>query len=388
MKPVNAYFNSLGTTIFTHMSALAQQHDAINLGQGAPDTDGPADILEVAARATTRGPNQYPSMLGIPALREAVAKHDLDFYGIKADWRENVLVTSGATEALAACLLGLLNEGDEAILIEPAYDSYLPIVRLAGAIPKFLRLTGPDWKISEAALEEVFSERTKLIVINTPMNPIGKIFTRAELELVAKFVRRHDCYVICDEVYEHLIFDDHIHLPLMTLPDMWERSVRIASAGKSFSLTGWKVGYITGPAKLISVIAKVHQFLTFTVPGNLQEGVAHGLGKDLSYYNEFRQDLQEKRDLLASGLKQCGFRVLPTEGSYFIIADYSAMNWTGTEMEFCEMITREARVAAIPLSAFYADGRSQSLVRFCFCKQKDILTEACRRLEVYFRTLS
>lgn len=384
VKPVNNYFSSLGTTIFAHMSALSISEGAINLGQGAPDEDGPADILEAAAQATLAGPNQYPSMLGIPELRQAVAAHDLKFYGIDADWRDNILVTSGATEALAASLLGLLNPGDEVVLIEPAYDSYLPIVRLAGATPKFLRLEGPDWAVTEAALAAVFSARTKLIVINTPMNPIGKILTRGELELIAGFLKRFDAYAVCDEVYEHMIFDEHRHVPLMTLPGMWERSLRIGSAGKSFSLTGWKVGYITGPAALLSAIGKVHQFLTFTVPGNLQQAVAYALGRDAGYYDDFRAVLQKKRDLLSAGLEKAGFRVLSSQGTYFVIADYAGFGFKGTELDFCETLTREAGVAAIPLSSFYADGRSQSLVRFCFCKREEVLVEACNRLAAYF----
>ena len=385
VKPVNAYFSSLGTTIFAHMSALAGVHNALNLGQGAPDEDGPADILQVAADATLEGPNQYPSMLGIPELRQAVAAHDRKFYGIEADWQTEVLVTSGATEALAASLLGLLNPGDEAVLIEPAYDCYLPIVRLAGATPKILRLEGPDWKITEAALAAVFSERTKLIVINSPMNPIGKLFSRGELELIAGFLKRFDAYAVCDEVYEHLVFDDFAHVPLMTLPGMFERSVRIGSAGKSFSLTGWKVGYITGPAALLSAIGKVHQFLTFTTPGNLQKAVAYALGRDEAYYDPFRRDLQKKRDLLSAGLARVGFKILPCQGTYFVIADYSGLGFNGNELDFCETITREAGVAAIPLSSFYGDGGSQSLVRFCFCKREETLVEAIRRLAAYFQ---
>jgi N-succinyldiaminopimelate aminotransferase len=388
VKPVNQYVATLGTTIFAHMSALAEQHQAINLGQGAPDEDGPQDILDVAARATAEGPNQYVSMLGIPALREAVAAHDAKFYGITADPLKNILVTSGATEALAASLSGLLNPGDEVILIEPAYDSYLPIVRLAGATPKFLRLEAPLWEVTEEALAAVFSESTKLIILNTPMNPIGKIFNQHELELMASFVKRFDCYAICDEVYEHLIFDDQRHIPLMTLPGMWERCVRIGSAGKSFSLTGWKVGYITGPAELLAPITKVHQFLTFTTPGNLQKGVAYALAKDISYYDDFKAQLQKKRDLLASGLSQAGFKVLAAEGTYFLIADYSPLKWPGegqgSDLDFCEWITREVGVAAIPLSSFYADGKSQSLIRFCFCKREEILTAAIARLSACF----
>ncbi len=365
------------------MSALALEHKAINLGQGAPDEDGPADILAVAAKATIDGPNQYPPLFGVPLLREAVANHDNHFYNMNVDGQKNVLVTVGATEGLAASILGLLNPGDEAIIIEPAYDCYLPMIRLAGATPRFIRLNGPDWQIRESDLAGVFNERTKLIIINTPLNPVGKVMSRAELELIASFVKRFDTYAICDEVYEHLVFDDHEHIPLATLPDMAGRCIKIGSAGKSFSLTGWKIGYVTAPEHLLQVIAKVHQFLTFTVPPNLQLGVAHGLTKSDEYYQDFKADLQRKRDRLAAGLSTTGLKILPTQGTYFLIADYSALAWKGGDLAFCETITREAGVAAVPLSPFYTTAPDQSMVRFCFCKDDDSLDEACRRLSAF-----
>ena len=386
MKAMNGVFSSLGTTIFTVMSALAVEHGAINLGQGFPDDEGPEDIRAFAARALMDGPNQYPPMMGVPALRQAVAAANARFYGLDIDWQKEVVVTSGATEALADCLFALLSPGDEVIIFEPAYDSYRPIIEAAGAKVVAISLQPPHWSLPMAQIEAAFSERTKLVLINTPMNPIGKAFTRAELEALAELIRRHDAYAICDEVYEHLVFSGHQHVPLMTLPGMRDRCLRIGSAGKTFSLTGWKVGYITGAAALVEVVAKTHQFITFTTPPALQAAVAHGLGKDDAYFAELAGSLEKKRDLLADGLKKAGFDVLPTDGTYFVSADFRPLGFTGTDEEFCREITQKAKVAAIPLSAFYApEGKEvpRHLVRFCFCKQDAILKEASARLLAY-----
>jgi hypothetical protein len=245
VKAPNSVLSSYGTTVFEVMSRLAIEHDAINLGQGFPDTDGPADIVEAAAAALIQGPNQYPPMLGLPALRQAVAAHAERFYGLEVDWQSEVMVTSGATEALADCHMALIEPGDEVVLIEPLYDCYLPIVRRAGAIAKTVRVEPPDWALPRAALEAAFSDRTKLLLLNNPMNPTAKVFTRAELDFIAGLLQRHDAYAVCDEVYEHIVFDRREHIPLMTLPGLRERTIRIGSAGKTFSLTGWKVGYVT-----------------------------------------------------------------------------------------------------------------------------------------------
>ncbi|HKJ74748.1 MAG TPA: aminotransferase class I/II-fold pyridoxal phosphate-dependent enzyme, partial [Alphaproteobacteria bacterium] len=279
MKAPNQTLGHLGTTIFAVMSALAQEHKAINLGQGFPDDEGPDDVREIAAKALLDGPNQYPSMMGVPALRQAVAENNRRFYGLDIDWREEVMVTSGATEALAACLLGLLNPGDEVVVIEPLYDSYLPIIRLAGAVPRVVTLSMPDWSLPRDALAAAFSDRTKLVLMNSPMNPTAKVFDEAELQAIADLVVRYDALAVCDEVYEHLVFSGHRHIPLMSVPGMRERTARIGSAGKTLSLTGWKVGYISATPAILGAIAKAHQFLTFTTPPNLQTGVAYGLGK-------------------------------------------------------------------------------------------------------------
>ncbi len=383
MKSLNPNFAGLGTTIFSVMSAMAVKHQAVNLGQGFPDDSGPADVLQVAADRVLQGPHQYPPFQGVMELREAVAAHNRRFYGLDVT-AANVLVTSGATEALTASLLALLVPGDEAVVIDPAYDSYRPFIIQAGAVPRAVSLKPPHWTLTAADLDAVITPKTKLIVINSPMNPIGKVFSTEELSLLADYCRRHDLYVLCDEVYEHITFDGLKHVPLMTLPDMAARCVRVGSAGKTFSLTGWKIGYITGPEALIEVISKVHQFLTFTTPPNLQYAVAHGLGKEDAYFAELGSSLERRRDKLAAGLTKIGFRVLPCQGTYFLVADYSAFDETRTAVEFCEFITQQAGVAAIPVSVFYGTPPADPLIRFCFCKTDAVLEEALRRLSAYF----
>ena len=323
MKLANSVLSSYGTTIFEVMSRLAQEHDAINLGQGFPDGNGPPDVVAAATDYLKNGLNQYPSMMGIPALREAVANINKRFYGLDIDWPTEVMVTSGGTEALASSLFAMIEPGDEVVLIEPLYDSYLPIVLRAGGIAKLVRLEPPGWELPEVALANAFSDKTKLILLNTPMNPCSKVFARDELTVISQLMEKHDAYAICDEVYEHLLFDGLQHVPLMTLPGMRDRCIRIGSAGKTFSLTGWKVGYITACAELLAPIAKAHQFLTFTTPPNLQSAVAYGLSKEDSYFNSLSDDLQKCRDLLADGLKGIGFEVMHCQGSYFITTRFS-----------------------------------------------------------------
>lgn len=384
LKPVNTALEGVGTTIFTVMSALAQEWGAINLGQGFPDEDGPADVREEAARAVVDGPNQYPPMAGLPELRRAVSENNKRFYGFDVDWKTQVLITSGATEALTASLLALLNPGDEVVLFEPAYDSYLPIVQLAGARARFVRLSPPDWSLPVEALRAAIGPDTKAVVLNSPMNPTGKVFNKKELSEISKLIVENDCYAICDEVYEHLVFDGLSHIPLMSLPGMAERTIRVGSAGKTFSLTGWKVGYLTGPARLIEAVGRAHQFITFTTPPNLQHAVAYALAKDEAYFKGLAADLQGKRDLLVDGLMGIGMKISPAQGTYFVNADIRSLGYDGTDSEFCTMITREARVAAIPVSAFYAEDGPRHLVRFCFCKRRDVLGEAVGRLAAFF----
>ena len=384
MKPLNTDLAALGTTIFTVMSALANQHGAINLGQGFPDTEGPADVIQAAADALKDGRNQYPPMTGVPELRQAVAAANKRFYDLDIDPDSEVIVTSGATEALAACLMTLLNPGDEVVLIEPLYDTYLPVVRMLGAIPRLVRLKPPHWNLPREELAAAFGPKTKAILLNSPMNPASKVFDREDLEFIASLVKQHDAYAVCDEVYEHLIFDGLKHIPLMTLPGMRERCLRIGSAGKTFALTGWKIGYITAPKTLAAVAMKAHQNLIFATPPNLQRAVALGLAKDDAYFNQLAADLQERRDILSEGLARIGFGVLKVQGSYFVTTDVRPLGWNGDDVSFCRHITEHAKVAAIPVTAFYEGDAPNHFVRFAFCKKPEILREAIARLEQHF----
>jgi len=384
LKPANSVLSSYGTTIFTVMSALAVEHKAINLGQGFPDTDGPKDILETAARASIEGPNQYPPMMGIPELRQAVARHNKRFYDLDIDWQSEVMVTSGATEALAACLFGLIEPGDEAVLIEPLYDSYLPILKRAGGVPKLVRIEPPNWELPREALEAAFSEKTKLLMLNSPTNPAAKVYSMEELQFLAGLLEKYDAYAICDEVYEHLVFDGRPHIPLMTLPGMRERCLRIGSAGKTFSLTGWKVGYVTAAPELLTAAAKAHQFLTFTTPPNLQHAVAYGLNKEDAYFEDFAASMEAKRTRLAQGLAEVGFDVMDSQGTYFIVTDFRPLGFNGNDVDFCTHLTTEAGVAAVPVSAFYQDADVDHFARFCFCKSDDVLDAAIDRMGKHF----
>ncbi len=384
MKPVNSQLAAVGTTIFTVMSALATEHRSINLGQGFPDTDGPADVIEAAAAALRDGRNQYPPLTGVPELRAAVAAANRRFYGLDIDASREVVVTSGATEAITACLMAVIDPGDEVVLIEPLYDTYLPVVRLLGAVPKLVRLLPPDWHLPREELAAAFGPKTKAILLNSPMNPTGKVFGRDDLDFIAGLVRQHDAYAICDEVYEHLTFDGHAHIPLMTLPGMRDRCMRISSAGKTFSLTGWKIGYVTASAALATMIARAHQNLTFTTPPNLQRGVAVGLAKDDSYFASLSKNLQAQRDRLSAGLTAIGFGVLDAHGSCFISVDFSPLDFLGDDVAFCRHITEQAGVTAIPVSAFYESDAPTHYARFAFCKQPAVLDEALARLSRHF----
>lgn len=379
----NPVFSGLGTTIFTIMSALAVEHKAINLGQGFPDEDGPEGIREAAAAALRNGPNQYPPMQGVLELRRAIAEHSRHFYGLDFDPVTEVVVTSGATEALGDCIMGLVAPGDEAIVIEPCYDSYRPMLEAMGAKIRTIRLAPPDFRLTEAALAAAFSPNTKVILVNSPLNPIGRVLDRSELELLASFLIRSDAYAICDEVYEHLVFDGRKHIPLISLPRLRERCVRVGSAGKMFSLTGWKIGWVCGPRALIEVVTKAHQFNTFTTSPALQLGVAQGLRHHMDFALDNTRVLQGKRDQIAQALATAGFEVLKSEGTYFITASTRKIA-NQPDTEFCKYMTREARVAAIPLSVFYSEAPPSDLVRFAFCKTPSVVDEAGQRLARQF----
>lgn len=379
-RPLNPIYAELPTTVFEVMSQLARTHDAVNLGQGFPDDPGPEDVRLKAADAVVNGWNQYPPMMGLPELRRAAADHFRRWQGLELDPDSEVMVTSGATEALAGALFSLIEPGDEVVLFQPLYDAYLPLVKRAGGIPRLVRLEPPAWSITAEKLDRVFSEHTKLVLFNNPQNPTGVVYSRAELELVAEYCQRFDAYAVCDEVWEHVVFDGLVFEPLMALPGMRERTVKISSAGKIFGMTGWKVGLVFAAPALMKVLSKAHQFLTFTTPPNLQAAVAYGLGKDDAYFTAMRAGLQRSRDRLAQGLAGLGFSVLPSRGTYFLSIDLAAGSNSVDDEAYCLDLVRNHKVAAIPVSAFYAEDAVTSVVRFCFAKHDATIDRALEHL--------
>ncbi|MFJ5922630.1 pyridoxal phosphate-dependent aminotransferase [Kitasatospora sp. NPDC092948] len=377
---LNRRLAGMGTTIFAEMSALATATGAINLGQGFPDTDGPQEVREAAVRALREGRgNQYPPGPGIPELRTAVAEHQQRFYGLTYDPDREVLVTAGATEAIAAALLALLEPGDEVIAFEPFYDSYAACIAMAGAVRVPLTLRQPAFRPDLDELRSLVTPRTRLLLINTPHNPTGTVLTPEELAAIAELAVEHDLLVITDEVYEHLVFAG-AHHPLAALPGMRERTVAISSAGKTFSFTGWKVGWVTGSPELVAAVRTVKQYLTYVSAGPFQYAVAEALRLPDAYYADFRAELRRKRDLLATGLTEAGFRVFEPQGTYFITTDITPLGETDG-IEFCRELPGRCGVVAIPNAVFYDNteiGRSQ--VRFAFCKRESVLREAVERL--------
>ena len=362
------------------MTALALEHDAINLGQGFPDTVGPAPILEAARQAIADGRNQYPPGPGVPELLEAIAAHQKRFYGIGLDPRREVLVAAGAIAAIAAAVLALVQPGDEVVTFEPYYDSYAAAIALAGGVRRTSVLRFPDFAVDEESFRAAFSPRTRLILLNTPHNPTGRVFSRAELELVAELAREHDAWVLTDEVYEHLVFDDAEHIPMATLSGMWERTLTISSAGKTFSTTGWKVGWISGPAEAVTAVRAVKQFLTYVGSGPFQPAVALGLGLGDEVYASLTSSMAAKRDLLVGGLRDAGLEVAVPQGTYFVVADATPLGGADG-LEFARVLPQRAGVACVPVSAFHDDVvAGRSLVRFAFCKDDAILLEAVERL--------
>jgi aspartate/methionine/tyrosine aminotransferase len=379
-RPLNRVYTELPTTVFEVMSQLAREHNAINLGQGFPDDPGPEDVRRKAAEAVIDGNNQYPPMMGLPELRAAVAAHYRRWHGLTLDPQTEVMVTSGATEAIAGALFGLIEPGDEVVAFAPAYDAYLPLIRRAGGIPRIVRLEPPHWRLTEDALRQVFNAKTKVVCFNNPQNPAAIVYPREDLELLARFCKEFDVIAICDEVWEHVLFDGREHIPLMTLPDMRERTVKVGSAGKIFSLTGWKVGFVCAPPPILRVLGKAHQFLTFTTAPNLQAAVAYGLGKDDAFFHDMQRDLQRSRDRLSDGLTSIGFPVIPSQGTYFLNVEIAPLGLNETDEAFCKRLVTEHRVAAIPVSSLYEDDPVTSVIRFCFAKRDTTIDEALERL--------
>ena len=378
--PLVERMRGFGTTIFAEMSALATQTGAINLGQGFPDTDGPPEMLAAAVAAIEGGRNQYPPGPGVPELLAAVAAHQERFYGLSLDPATQVLVTAGATEGIASVILALCEPGDEVVTFEPYYDSYAATIALAGAVRRTSVLRFPSFEVDEASLREAFSARTRLVLLNSPHNPTGKVFSRGELELICALAREHDAWVVTDEVYEHLTFDGVPHVPVATLPGMWERTISISSSGKTFSATGWKVGWVTGPAAAVTAARTVKQFLTYVASGPFQPAVALALGLDDAVYASLRSSLERKRDLLCEGLTAAGMPVSTPAGTYFVVADAAALGATDG-VDFCRALPSMCGVVAVPVSVFHDDvDAARTLVRFAFCKKDEVLSEAAARL--------
>lgn len=378
----NSVFSSLPVTVFERMSRLAQEHGAVNLGQGFPDDPGPEDVRRRAAEAVVGGSNQYPPMMGTPELRRAVAEHYGRWQGLELDWEREVMVTSGATEALACALLALVEPGDEVVLVQPLYDAYLPLALRAGATPRLLRLEPPQWRIDEHELRALIGPKTKAVLLNNPLNPSGTAFGREDLEAVSRALDGSGALVIADEVWEHVVFDGRAHVSAMAVEGLKQRTIKIGSAGKMFGMTGWKVGFVCAQPEILAVLAKAHQFLTFTTPPNLQSAVAYGLAKEAPWFEEMRENLQARRDRFASGLRDAGFQPLDSAGTYFLNVDLAPLG-VCDDVAFCERLVREAGVAAIPVSAFYAQDPVRSVARFCFAKDAATLDEAVRRLAAF-----
>ncbi|NLT27211.1 MAG: pyridoxal phosphate-dependent aminotransferase, partial [Microbacteriaceae bacterium] len=372
-SPLVRRMRGFGTTIFAEMSALAVAHGAINLGQGFPDSDGPAPVLDAAVDAIRGGRNQYPPGRGIPELRRAIADHQAHRYGLDYDPDAEVLVTAGATEALAAAVLALCEPGDEVLAFEPFYDAYAAEAALAQAEFVPVRLDAPHYRFDAARLEAAITPRSRLLILNSPHNPTGHVATRAELEAIAAVVARHGLLVVTDEVYEHLAFDGRAHLPFATLPGMRERTVTVSSAGKTFSTTGWKVGWACAPAPLLDAVATVKQWLTYVNGGPFQEAAAVGLRLPEREFVGFRERMQAQRDALVPALVDAGFDVHPAEGGYFVVADAAPLG-VRDGAALCRRLPEAAGVAAIPMSAFHRDATGvESLVRFAFCKRPEVL---------------
>jgi N-succinyldiaminopimelate aminotransferase len=384
MRTQSSRVDGLGTTIFARMSALAASTGAVNLGQGFPDTDGPEVVREAAVAALRGGANQYAPGPGVPALREAVAAHQRRWYGLDVDPDTEVVVTTGATEAVAAAVLGLVEPGDEVVVLEPYYDSYVAVLQMAGAVRRPVTLRAPDFRLPVDALRAAVTPRTTAILLNTPHNPTGTVLTPAELEAVAQVAREHDLLVVSDEVYEHLTFDVP-HVPIATLPGMWERTLTISSGGKTFSFTGWKVGWASGPAPLVASVLAAKQFLTYTSGSPLQPAVGEALRLGDDYFEDFRAGMRERRDRLCAGLADVGLDVVVPDGTYFASTDIRPLGFEDG-LDFCLRLPELAGVVAVPHQVFHdpdtpLEGNpGRPYVRWAFCKRPEVIDEAVRRL--------
>ena len=384
MQTSSARVRSIPPTVFSEMSALALRTGAVNLGQGFPDVDGPPSVIAEAVRALESGANQYAPGIGVPSLRQAIARHQQRHYGLEVDPDTEVVVTTGCTEGIAGAMLGLVDPGDEVVVLEPYYDSYPAMIQMAGGVRRPVTLRAPDFRLDVDALRAAVTPRTRLILLNTPHNPTGTVLTRDELQAVADVAIEHDLVVVTDEVYEHLVFDDALstegHVPLATLPGMWERTVTLSSVGKSWSFTGWKVGWAVGPRELVGAVLAAKQWLTFTSGSPLQPAVAHALDHEPDWPAALAKSLQERRDLLVAGLADAGLTARVPEGTYFATTDISHLGWADGR-EFCLALPSVAGVVAIPSQAFYDDEEAgRHLVRWAFCKEPDVIREGVRRL--------
>ncbi len=374
---------TFGTTIFTEVNTLAQQYNALNLGQGKPDFDAPQDVIMQLVHAAQSGQhNQYAPGPGTASLRQAVVDHAARFYNLDINPVGGVVVTSGATEGILSAILGLVDPGDEVIVIEPYYDSYVPDIIMANAVPVYVPLHPPAWTFDTDELRSAFTRKTRALILNTPQNPTGRVFTHQELMLIAELCIEHDVTVIADEVYEHLLFAPAEHIPIATLPGMFKRTVTVSSAGKLFSATGWKVGWVYGPPDLVEGVARAHQFVTFAVHHPSQEAIAYALNLPGTYYETFKAMYETKRQLMMSALDSGGLKYRAPQGTYFMLADYSQV-FNGTPMEFTHYLVKEIGVACIPPESFYSQEHrniGHGYVRFAFCKSDDILQQVKDRL--------
>ena len=366
-------------SIFTTMSGLAVRTGSVNLGQGFPDRSGPASVTERAVRAIRDGANQYPPGIGVPALREAVARHQRREYGLALDPDTDVVITTGCTEAIAASILGLVDPGDEVVVLEPYYDSYVAMLAMAGAVRRPVTLRAPQFRPDLDQLRDTVTDETAFLLLNSPHNPTGTVLSRAELEVIAELAVAHDVVVITDEVYEHLVFEDHEHVPIATLPGMAERTLTLSSVGKSWSLTGWKVGWASGPADLVASVMNAKQWLSFTSGAPLQPAVAHALDHEVGFTRALAGELQEGRDLLCAGLRAAGLEPHVPDGGYFTSTDIAHLGWADG-MEFCLALPERAGVVAIPMQGFYDTDDGRQLVRWAFCKDPAVLEEGMARL--------